>query len=136
MVQTIRAIDAHVGGQPIRLVIEGVPPLSGRTMTRKREALSRQADHVRRAVVLEPRGHADMCAALLTEPVTPGAHAGLLFMHGEGFTPLSGHAVIGAATIALERGLISGPGETLTFDTEAGSVHARALVEEHGGRRR
>ena len=38
---------------------------------------------------------------------------------------MSGHGVIGAATIALERGLIVTDGETLTFDTVAGTVHVQ-----------
>jgi trans-L-3-hydroxyproline dehydratase len=132
----IRTIDAHVGGQPLRLVVDGAPRLTGRTMAQKRDALRRLGDRVRRAVVLEPRGHADMCAALLTEPVSPGAHAGLLFMDGDGWPPVSGHAVIAVTTIALERGLIVTDGETLTFDTSAGTVAAQARVEVHGTRRR
>jgi trans-L-3-hydroxyproline dehydratase len=132
----IKTVDAHVGGQPLRLIVDGAPRLAGRTMAQKREAMRRLGDHLRRAVVLEPRGHADMCAALLTEPVTPGAHAGLLFMHGDGWQAVSGHGVIAVATIALERGLILGGGETLTFDTVAGTVHARARLQVHGDRRR
>ena len=54
-------------------------------MADKRDWLTRRADHLRRALMLEPRGHADMCGAVLTEPVSPGSHAGILFMHGEGY---------------------------------------------------
>ena len=136
MRQVIRTIDAHVGGQPLRLVVDGAPALIGNTMAHKRAALKRVGDHLRRLVVLEPRGHADMCAALLTEPVTAGAHAGLLFMDGEGFPALSGHAVIAVATIALERGLIVAGSDTLTFDTVAGPVHVHARLQVHGDRRR
>jgi trans-L-3-hydroxyproline dehydratase len=136
MVHVIRTIDAHVGGQPLRLVVEGAPRLAGNTMARKQDAMRRHGDHLRRAVVLEPRGHQDMCAALLTEPVSPGAHAGLLFMHGDGFTPLSGRAVIAVTTIALERRLIVCDGDTLTFDTVAGPVRAHARVRVNGETRR
>ncbi len=136
MVQVIRTIDAHVGGQPLRLIVDGAPRVAGKTMAQKRDSMRRQGDQLRRAVVLEPRGHTDMCAALLTEPVSPGAHAGLLFMDADGFPAMSGHGVIGAATIALERGLIVTDGETLTFDTVAGTVHVRARLQEQGERRR
>jgi proline racemase len=136
MIQVIRTIDAHVGGEPLRLVVDGAPHLSGTTMVRKRDALRRRGDALRRAIVLEPRGHADMCAAMLTEPVSPGADAGVLFMDGDGFPSLSGHALIAVATIALERGLIGGSGETLTIDTVAGTVQLQARVETHGGRAR
>jgi trans-L-3-hydroxyproline dehydratase len=132
----IRTIDAHVGGQPLRLIVEGAPRLAGKTMAQKRDAMQRRGDQLRRAIVLEPRGHTDMCAALLTEPVTPGAHAGLLFMHGEGWPAVSGTGVIAVATIAIERGLIVASDDSLAFDTIAGTVHARARVQVNGERRR
>ncbi len=135
MVHVIRAVEAHVGGQPLRLIVEGAPRVLGKTMAQKRDALRRHGDRLR-TVVLEPRGHADMSAALLTEPVSPGAHAGVLFLRADGFTSLSGHAVMAVATIALERGLIVADGETLTFDTIAGAVHADARLQQHGERRR
>ena len=136
MVSVVRTIDAHVGGQPLRLIVDGAPRLSGKTMAQKRDSMRRQADNLRRAVVLEPRGYMDMCAALLTETISPGAHAGLLFMQADGFTAMSGHSVIAVTTIALERGLISTNGEVLSFDTAAGTVHVRARVQTHGDRRR
>jgi proline racemase len=132
----IRTIDAHVGGQPLRLIVDGAPRVSGKTMAQKCESMRRQGDHVHRAVVLEPRGHTDMSAALLTEAISPGAQAGLLFMHAGGFTAMSGHSVIAVTTIALERGLIVTTGETLAFDTVAGTVHVRARLEARGERRR
>jgi proline racemase len=136
MVQVIRTIDAHVGGEPLRLIVEGAPRVMGRGMAQKQEALRRHADWLRRAVVLEPRGHGDMWAAMLTEPVSPGADAGLVFMHADGYATLSGHGVVAAATIALERGLLMTSADTLTFDTVAGTVQARARVQAHGERRR
>lgn len=136
MVHLVRTIDAHVGGQPLRLIVDGAPRLSGKTMAQKRDSMRRQGDTLRRAVVLEPRGHMDMCAALLTEPISPGAHAGVLFMDAGGFSAMSGHSVIAVTTIALERGLISTEGEALAFDTVAGTVHVRARVQTHSERRR
>jgi trans-L-3-hydroxyproline dehydratase len=136
MVHVVRTIDAHVGGQPLRLIVDGAPRLSGKTMAQKRDSMRRQGDNLRRAVVLEPRGHMDMCAALLTEPISPGAHAGVLFMHAAGFAAMAGHSVIAVATIALERGLISTASEALAFDTVAGTVNVRARIQTHGERRR
>jgi proline racemase len=86
-----------------------------------------------------------MCGALLTEPVLPGSHAGLLFMHNDGYGALSGHAVIAVTTIALERGLLMpgpvSPGEdapAVVYDTPAGTVRARATIgarlTAHGSR--
>jgi proline racemase len=109
-------------------------------MSRKQAWLRTHADAVRRALVLEPRGHADMVAAVLTEPVSPEAHAGLIFMDATGYHALSGHGVIAAATISVARGLIVLPdadGDTpLAFDTAAGVVQARVRSDgEAVGRR-
>jgi trans-L-3-hydroxyproline dehydratase len=138
MIRVIRTIDAHVGGQPLRLVVEGMPRPHGRTLAQQREWCSKHADAQRRAIVLEPRGHADMMAALLTPPASAQSDAGILFMDTSGYPSMSGHGVIAVTTIALERrlalpGQSSDPGERLTFDTAAGTVHARARLEMRAG---
>ncbi len=82
--------------------------------------------------MLEPRGHADMYGAILTEPVTPGSHAGVLFMHNEGYSTMCGHGVIAVTTIALERGLImpGQDGDAVVYDSPAGTIRARARWRE------
>jgi len=137
MVRLIKAIDGHVGGQALRLVIDGFPRPHGRTVLQQRDWLKRNADALRRAVVLPPRGHADLVAAMLTESGSPHAHAGLLLMDATGYPSMSGHAVIAATTIALERALIfsrdfSQTEAPLVFDTPAGTVRARARLIAHG----
>jgi len=124
----LKTIDAHAAGEPLRLVVDGFPAPVGRTMLEKRDWVKKRADHLRRALMLEPRGHADMYGALLTEPVAPGSHAGVLFMHNEGYSTMCGHGVIAVTTVALERGLIvpGGDGATIVYDTPAGTVRARA----------
>jgi trans-L-3-hydroxyproline dehydratase len=138
MVHVIKTIDAHVGGQPVRLIVDGVPAPSGRTSAQQRDWWRRQADRYRRSLIFEPRGHQDMTASLLTQPTTPGAHAGVVFMDAAGYPSMSGHSVIAATTIALERALIVTPGAadgeiTLVLDTPAGTVQATARVETRGG---
>jgi proline racemase len=122
----IRTIDAHAAGGPLRLVVDGFPSPRGASMTAKREWVERHADHLRRTLVLEPRGHAGMCGAILTEPVSPGAHAGVLFFHSDGYSAMSGHGILAVAKIASDRGLImpGGDGTSLVFDTPAGIVRA------------
>ena len=141
MIEHIRTVDAHVGGQPLRLVVEGLPHPPGRTMSDKRAWLRRRADPQRRAIVLEPRGHADMVAAVLTEAVSPEAHAGILFMDGRGYPAISGHGIVGAATIAVARSLIvvgdsDGHEMRVAFDTPAGVVHTIIRSERHASERR
>ena len=120
----------------MRLIIEGLAAPGGRSLASRRDRLARQSDHLRRALLRPPRGDAGLTAVLLSEPVTPGAHAALLFMDGDGYPLLQGEAVIAAATIALERGLIftgDQDAETrLVFDTLAGTIAATARVEQRG----
>ena len=65
----LKTIDAHTAGEPLRLIVDGFPAPQGGTMLEKREWVRTHADHLRRALMLEPRGHADMYGAILTEPV-------------------------------------------------------------------
>ena len=99
-------------------------------MLEKRAWAQKRLDHLRRAIMLEPRGHADMYGALLTEPVTPGAHAGVLFMHNEGWSTMCGHGVIAVTTIAIQRDLIWPGAPVLVLDSPAGPIEARADVQE------
>jgi proline racemase len=132
----VKTIDAHAAGEPLRLIVDGFPSPRGRTMLDKREWVKRHADHLRRALMLEPRGHADMYGAILTEPVSPAAHAGVLFMHNEGYSTMCGHGVIAVTTIALERGLLmpGGDGTSIVYDSPAGTIRAHAHLEARGPR--
>jgi proline racemase len=138
--QIIRTIDAHTAGEPLRLVVEGWPAPEGRTMLEKRAWARRHQDDLRRAIMFEPRGHADMYGALLTEPERADSHAGVLFMHNEGFSTMCGHGIIAVTTLAIERGIIDlaatdGDDVALTLDAPAGQIRARARVvaRETGG---
>src|SRR5262245_8174634 len=128
MIHRIQTIDAHAGGEPLRLIVAGFPSPQGRSMIAKRQWLADNQDHLRRALVLEPRGHTDMYGAILTEAVSPGSHAGVLFMHNEGYSTMCGHGIIAVTTIALERRLLmpGGDGLTVVYDTPAGTVRATA----------
>lgn len=129
---TIKTIDAHTAGEPLRLIVDGFPHVEGRTMLERREWVKEHQDHLRRALMLEPRGHADMYGALLTEPEHDGSDAGVLFMHNEGYSTMCGHGVIAVLTIALERGLLvprAGRGE-IVLDSPAGPIRATARMSE------
>jgi trans-L-3-hydroxyproline dehydratase len=131
---TVKTIDAHAAGEPLRLIVDGFPSPHGRTMLDKREWVRAHADHLRRALMLEPRGHADMYGAILTEPVSPGSHAGVLFMHNEGYSTMCGHGIVAVTTIALERGLLmpGGDGTSVVYDSPAGTIRARARIGAGG----
>jgi proline racemase len=129
---SVKTIDAHAAGEPLRLIVDGFPTPRGKTMLEKREWVRRHADHLRRALMLEPRGHADMYGAILTEPVTPGADAGVLFMHNEGYSTMCGHGIVAVTTVALERRLImpAGDGTAIAYDSPAGTIRARARLRD------
>jgi proline racemase len=130
----IGTIDAHAGGEPLRIVASGAPPLPGATMLERRRAMLERHDEIRRLLMWEPRGHADMYGCLLTPPVTPGAAYGVLFMHNEGYSTMCGHGIIALTTALLETGALARAGEIaeVGYDTPAGFVLARA---ELGGDR-
>ncbi len=130
----ITVIDCHAAGEPLRVVTGGLPPIPGDTILAKRRHAQQHLDHLRRILVFEPRGHADMYGCILTEPVTPDGDLGVLFMHNEGFSTMCGHGVIGLVTVLYETGAFRAAGaETvLRLDVPAGRVTARARLE--GGR--
>jgi proline racemase len=127
----IKTIDAHTAGEPLRLIVEGFPHIEGSTMLEKRDWVREHLDHLRRALMLEPRGHADMYGALLTEPERADSDAGVLFMHNEGYSTMCGHGVIAVITIALERGLLMPRAgrEEMVLDSPAGPIYATARLK-------
>jgi proline racemase len=126
-----RTIDAHTAGEPLRLIVDGWAAPKGKTILEKRAWAKEHQDHLRRALMFEPRGHLDMYGALLTEPERPDSHAGVLFMHNEGFSTMCGHGIIAVVTIAFERGLITpkGGGSSIVLDAPAGQIRATAAME-------
>ena len=75
----IRAIDAHTEGEPLRIIIDGFPELKGDTILERRRYAREHYDHLRKSLMWEPRGHADMYGCIITEPVSPEADFGVLF---------------------------------------------------------
>jgi proline racemase len=120
-------VESHAAGEPLRVVIEGLDPIPGATILEKRRFAREHLDGVRRALMFEPRGHADMYGAVPTEPVTPDGDLGVLFMHNEGWSTMCGHGVIALATVAVETGLLP-EHDTIRLDTPAGRVTARPHV--------
>jgi trans-L-3-hydroxyproline dehydratase len=128
----ITAVDVHVAGEPLRVITSGFPEPPGKTILEKRRATRTQYDHLRTALIWEPRGHADMYGCLLVPPTTPEADLGVLFLHNEGCSTMCGHGVIGLVTVVLENGIlpISEPETLVRLDTPSGLVTARASVEK------
>jgi proline racemase len=132
MWRRLLTIDSHTAGEPFRIVIEGTPLIPGRTMVEKRAFAERELDSLRRLLMLEPRGHNDMYGCFVTEPVSPGADFGVLFMHNEGFSTMCGHGIIAMSTVAVETGMVRAtePATSIAIDSPAGLIRARAFVDQ------
>ena len=121
--RTMRVIDSHTEGEPTRVVIDGWPTLAGATMAERRAELIEKHDHLRNAVVCEPRGHDAIVGALLTPPVNPGSTAGVIFFNNVGCLGMCGHGLIGVVRTLQHLGGMA-PGD-VRVDTPAGTVSAR-----------
>src|SRR5438034_2298918 len=124
----IGAIESHAAGEPLRVIVEGLDPIPGGTILEKRRFAQERLDGLRRGLMFEPRGHADMYGAIPTVPVTPDGDLGVLFLHNEGWSTMCGHGVIALVTVALEAGLLPAKRE-VRLDTPAGRVTARPQPE-------
>lgn len=132
--ERITTLDAHAAGEPLRIVTGGLGELVGGTILERRRYVQEHLDHVRRALMWEPRGHYDMYGAIVTPPVSDGADFGVLFMHNEGYSTMCGHGVIALVTALIETGALAARGrETpVTLDTPAGLVRAVAHLDLDG----
>ena len=122
----VRTIDAHAAGEPLRVICSGFPLPAGDTILERREAALRHYDHLRRSLMWEPRGHADMYGCLLTPPATDDGDLGVLFLHNEGYSTMCGHGIIGLVTVGLECGLFAMPAgrSEIRIDAPAGRIVA------------
>jgi proline racemase/trans-L-3-hydroxyproline dehydratase len=124
----INTVDYHTGGEPFRIVTGGVPPLEGRTILDKRRHALEHLDHIRRLLVFEPRGHADMYGCFVTEPEDNGADLGVVFFHNAGYSTACGHGTIALVTWAIETGRVQGP--EVVVDVPSGRLPTVARIED------
>ena len=124
----VSAVDYHTAGEPFRIVTGGVPTLEGADVPARCRYAADHLDHVRRLLVNEPRGHADMYGCFVTAPDDDDGDLGVVFFHNAGYSTACGHGTIALVTWALETGVIPVAGEqtTVVVDTPSGRVHASA----------
>jgi trans-L-3-hydroxyproline dehydratase len=122
----ITTVEAHTGGEPFRIITSGVPRIPGKTILERSAWLQDNADEIRRAMMLEPRGHADMYGGLVTEAVTEGADLGVIFMQNVDYSPHCGHGVIALATAAVDLGWVErvSPETRVGIDAPCGFIEA------------
>ncbi|MGK9066583.1 trans-3-hydroxy-L-proline dehydratase [Stutzerimonas chloritidismutans] len=124
--RSINTVEVHAGGEPFRIVTSGLPRMPGKTIVERRAWLLDNADDIRQALMFEPRGHADMYGGYLTEPVSPTADFGIIFLHNEGYSDHCGHGTIALATAAVELGWVkrTEPETRVGIDAPCGFIEA------------
>src|ERR1035438_9078995 len=116
-------IDAHTGGNPVRVVAAGGPELEGRNMSEKRQHFMAEYDWIRKGLMFEPRGHDMMSGSILYPAHDPANDIAVLFIETSGCLPMCGHGTIGTITIGIEEKLITPkiPG-IVRLETPAGLI--------------
>jgi proline racemase len=129
--ESISTTDYHTAGEPFRIVTGGVPPLPGRTILERRRWAAEHLDQVRRLLVHEPRGHADMYGCFVTDPDDDAGDLGVVFFHNAGYSTACGHGTIALVTWALESGRL-GPSadgvREVVVDVPSGRLRTWATV--------
>ncbi len=128
----VETVDYHTGGEPFRIVTAGAPPPEGATILERRRFAREHLDHVRRLLVFEPRGHADMYGCHVVPPNDDGADLGVVFFHNAGYSTACGHGTIALVTWALDAGVVERrEGENrVVVDVPSGRLETWANVED------
>lgn len=136
----ITTIDMHTGGEPLRVITSGLPPIEGQTVLEKRRFFRDRYDHLRTGIMWEPRGHADMYGAVLSK--SADADFDVFFIHNEGYSTMCGHAIIALTTLAIEAGWVKYQASAneravvqVSFNVPAGRIEATAEVENGRARK-
>jgi proline racemase len=130
--QTISLVRVHAEGEVGGVITDGVPVPPGRTMAERANYLEREADHIRRLCLFEPRGSAAMSVNLITPPIDPTADIGMIVMESTDYPAMSGSNAMCTVTAALETGMLamSEPETIVVLDTPAGLVTATAACRD------
>ena len=116
---TLTYTDMHTAGEPVRIVTGGYPELTGATILDKRRQARDAYDHLRRAMMFEPRGHEGMYGVIPVKPSVPGAVLGVLFTHHEGYSTMCGHATVALGRWIVDQGLVEKTEPVTRFLMEA-----------------
>lgn len=129
----IKTIDMHTGGEPLRVIVDGLPKLEGNNVLEYRRYIKDNYDFLRTALMFEPRGHADMYGCILLPPNDEDADFGILFLHNEGYSTMCGHAVIAITKLAVEMGWVKkvAPLTKVVIDAPCGRIESFAKIENN-----
>ena len=127
---SIYIVDSHTGGHPTRIVVGGLPKIPGGPVARQRDYVKNNLDEIRQLLCNEPRGHAGMYGAILTEPGNEDADFGVIFYSVLGYDDMCGHGTIGVSTVLIETGMVPAqePTTEITLEAPAGIIRVKAKV--------
>ena len=115
----------HTGGEPLRVIIDGLPEIPGNNVLERRRYVHEQLDHFRKALMWEPRGHADMYGCIIVPPNDEGAEFGIIFMHNAGYSTMCGHATIAIGRLAFELGWVKE--KSFNIDAPCGRLNIKVI---------
>lgn len=127
--KSVTMVEAHAEGEVGRIVVEGTPEVPGATMADKLRHLNEADDSLRRFLVFEPRGAAQMSTCLTFAPTRPDADIGFIVLQPDRAHAMSGSNAICLVTVMLETGRLPmhEPESVVRIDTASGLVVARAV---------
>ena len=128
----IPCIDTHSSGEATRVVVGGIPKLKGRTMAEKQAYFKEHYDHLRPTMLKEPRGFAGLLGAVLTEPASPEADIGVIYLWTDGYFSACGDSTYSVSAVLVNTGMVEveEPVTEITLDTVAGPVRTKVYVED------
>jgi len=130
----LKCIDCHAGGEPARVVLSGVKlPSKHKTALQKRAYMMEHLDHLRKLLLLEPRGYPCQNVNFIFPPTTPGGNLQYVIGEQNKIYPLmSGHNTICVATALLETGVVPmvEPTTQFTLEAPAGPIEITAKCQD------
>ncbi len=128
----IKTTDMHTGGEPLRVIVDGLPELKGNSVLDYRKYCKKNYDHLRTSLMFEPRGHTDMYGCILTPPNDDEGDFGIVFLHNEGYSTMCGHAIIAISTLAVEMNWIKVKegDNVIKIDAPCGRITSFANVKD------
>ena len=93
--EVIKVIDSHTGGEPTRIIIDGGPDLGDGPFSERISRFGSEFDHIRSAVVNEPRGSDVIVGGFVQKPTDPNCTTGIMFFNNRGTIGMCGHGTIG-----------------------------------------
>ena len=131
MRHTIPCVETHTCGEPTRFIT--MFNLPGDTILAKQQYVRENLDHIRRALIREPRGHHHMFGAILTAPVRADSACGIIWFDNEGYLNGCGHATIASGIALVETAIVPNKGAHAEFNVDVPSGQLKLRVKIEGG---